>query len=211
MTEFKEISEKFERALLSINRLEAENIIIQSKGDFSSIQLVEHIIVPALEQIGAGWEKGDVALSQVYMSGRICEELVETILLSSRSVQAKNKFKMAITVLEDYHLLGKRIVYSVLRASGFELLDYGQTTVDNLITRVQEDGVRILLISVLMLPSALKIKEVRAKLNQDIKIIVGGAPFRFDDNLWKEVGANAMGKTASDAIKSVKQILETLT
>jgi hypothetical protein len=31
--------------------------------------------------------------------------------------------------------------------------------------------------------------------------VVGGAPFRFDDQLWREVGADAMGLSASDALK----------
>jgi methanogenic corrinoid protein MtbC1 len=214
MTEFKEISEKFERALLTVDRLAAKNIIMQSRSDLPTIHLIEKVIVPALERIGSGWQDGDVALSQVYMSGRICEELVETIL-SPSSLARKNQPKMTIAVLKDYHMMGKRIVYSVLRAGGFELLDYGRVTVDELITRVQEDNVKIILISVLMLPSALRVvKEVRARLNQasmDVKIIVGGAPFRFDDKLWQEVGADAMGKNASEAIKIVSQIMEALT
>jgi len=51
---------------------------------------------------------------------------------------------MAITVLEDYHLLGKRIVYSILRASGYEVLDYRQTDVNGLIQQVKKDDVKIL-------------------------------------------------------------------
>ncbi|MBF0249091.1 MAG: cobalamin-binding protein, partial [Alphaproteobacteria bacterium] len=31
-------------------------------------------------------------------------------------------------------------------------------------------------------------------------IFVGGAPFRFDTQLWREVGADAMGFSATDAV-----------
>jgi methanogenic corrinoid protein MtbC1 len=34
--------------------------------------------------------------------------------------------------------------------------------------------------------------------------VVGGAPFLLDDELWKEVGADAMGRSASEAIEIVE-------
>lgn len=204
-----QVVDEFEQALLALDRLAARNILRQSKDGRTPIQFVEKVIVPALERIGTGWEQGQVALSQVYMSGRICEELVDTILPPG-APERKNQPGMAIAVLEDYHLLGKRIVYSVLRASGFELQDYGRVTVDDLVNRVREDSLEVLLISALMLPSALAVKDVRAKLNQtgaNVKIVVGGAPFRFDDNLWQEVGADDVGKNASEAVRVITEIM----
>jgi methanogenic corrinoid protein MtbC1 len=203
------VASEFEQALLSLDRLAARNILLESEDSEPSLQLVEKLVVPALERIGAGWEQGQVALSQVYMSGRICEELVDT-LLPPGGLGRKNRPKMAIAVLQDYHLLGKRIVYSVLRASGFELLDYGRVDVDDLVRRVRQDGVEVLLISVLMLPSALRVKDVRARLEaigSDVKIVVGGAPFRLDDQLWKEVGADAMGREASEALDIIAKMM----
>jgi len=37
---------------------------------------------------------------------------------------------------------------------------------------------------------------------------VGGAPFIFDPNLWQEVGADAMGRNAADAIKLLQKYEE---
>ena len=199
---------EFEQALLSLDRLAARNMLLESGGSETPLQLVEKLVVPALERIGAGWEQGRVALSQVYMSGRICEELVDT-LLPADGLGRKNRPKMAIAVLQDYHLLGKRIVYSVLRASGFELLDYGRVDADDLVRRVRNDGVEVLLISVLMLSSALRVKDVQTRLKSlgsEVKIVVGGAPFRLDDQLWKEVGADAMGREAAEAIDIIVKI-----
>ena len=101
--------------------------------------MVDQVVVPALEQIGLAWEKGDVALSQVYMSGRICEELVEQVLPPS-DPDRKHQPRSAIVVLCDYHMLGKRIVYSQMRASGFELFDYGRMDVDELVERPWPTG-----------------------------------------------------------------------
>ena len=57
-----------------------------------------------------------------------------------------------------------------------------------------------------MLPSALQVREVRAGLwaaGANVRLIVGGAPFRLDAHLWQEVGADAMGRNAAEAVALV--------
>ena len=115
--------------------------------------------------------------------------------------------RMAIAVLEDHHFLGKRMVYSILRASGFALLDYGHQDVSSLVRRANEDGIEILLISTLMLSSALKVAAVRSELDGPTKVLVGGAPFRLDEQLWRDVGADAVGYHAADAVEGVTKIM----
>jgi trimethylamine corrinoid protein len=64
-----------------------------------------------------------------------------------------------------------------------------------------------------MLPSALRIKEVTARLRaagRETKVVVGGAPFRFDSGLVGEVGADAMGESAADAVALVRRFVEAL-
>jgi len=196
----------FRDALETLDRIGAESVVNQARSELTPLQVVDQVVVPVLEQIGLAWEKGDLALSQVYMSGRICEELVEQVLPPS-DPDRKHQPRSAIVVLCDYHMLGKRIVYSQMRASGFELFDYGRMDVDELVERALADKLRVLLISVLMLPSALKVKQVCARLKAagaPIKIAVGGAPFLFDDRLWQEVGADAMGHNAAEAVNLVE-------
>jgi methanogenic corrinoid protein MtbC1 len=140
------------------------------------------------------------------MSGRICEELVAAILPPAEAIR-EGQPKIAMAVLEDHHRLGSRIVLSVLRASGYAVLDYGDgLAAEDLARRAAADHLSILLISTLMLPSALRVREVRrglADLGAGARIVVGGAPFVFDGQLWQDVGADAMGRSASDAVAIV--------
>lgn len=199
--------DNFMEALLSLDKLSAQQIMASGKDRMSPIKFVEDVAIVALERIGARWEEGTIALSQVYMAGRICEDLIDEILPPADPAR-KNQPKMAICVLSDYHKLGKAIVYSLLRASGFDLIDYGTMEVDGLVDRVKKDKIEILFISTLMLPSALKVKKVKEKLlGLNVKIVVGGAPFRFDDQLWREVGADAMCRTASEAVSVIHWVM----
>lgn len=145
-----------------------------------------------------------MALSQVYMSSLICEKIIDKVL-PPKSPNRINQPKTAIGVFEDYHMLGKRIIYSTLRASGIELIDLGGgLTIEKTTTLVKENKIEILLLSVLMLPSALRIKDLMNAIEPTgVKVVVGGAPFRFDHNLINEVGAHYFGNDSADALSIV--------
>ena len=87
--DFEQITGRLSAALLSIDRLAVKDILTQPYPNLSSYQVVEELVVPALELIGAGWETGVYSLSQVYMSGRICEEMVDLIYACERPCPTK--------------------------------------------------------------------------------------------------------------------------
>ena len=200
----------FRKALLNFNKVKAKKICMENINQYNNVNFIDKIMVPVLSEMGEQWQEGEVALSQVYMAGKICEELMKELLPDEESIEKEGKFNMAIATLEDHHMLGKRMVYSVLRASGYNLIDYGHgLKAEEIVKRVEEDNIRILFISTLMYPSALKIRELRNMIdnrNLHTKIIVGGAPFNFDPELWERVGAHGMGKCATDAIKIINEI-----
>jgi len=195
--------DRFREALETLDRVQADAIFFRALDRSNPLLAIERLVVPALEQIGRAWQEGRVALSQVYMASRYSEDMVGRVLPPS-DPDRKRQPRSAIAVLEDRHLLGKQIVHSVLRASGFELFDYGSIGREELVERVLADRLEVLLISVLMLPSALAVAEVRARLTARgcaVRIAVGGAPFLFDAGLWREVGADAMGRDAAAAVR----------
>jgi methanogenic corrinoid protein MtbC1 len=202
-----ELTGQIYAALASVDRPRVEALFQEAVRQTTAMQAVEDLLVPVLGQLGDDWTSGRIALSQIYMSSRICEDIVERLLPAATREQV-GRPRVAITVLNDYHTLGKRIVLSVMRASGIDILDYGRQNVDELVDRVGADDAKILLVSVLMLPSALKVKAVRAALDARgirVRIAVGGAPFLFDPQLWREVGADAMGRNAADAVAIVRR------
>ncbi len=209
MDQLHKISLQLEQALLSLNQEAVATILREAHNETTPGRIAGNLIAATLVRIGNSWESGKLSLSQVYMSGVICERVIDE-LLPPQSPIRKSQPKMAIAVLEDFHLLGKRIILSSLRASGFELIDLGGgLSVERLVDIVRTQEIKILLLSVLMLPSALRIKELKTQLKDiDIRIVVGGAPFRFDDQLWKEVGADYYGKDSSEAIAIVTKIME---
>lgn len=204
-----DLSPAFEQALLSLDRTVAQRLFERAASGPEALRGAVRLVSGALESIGQGWERGSVALSQVYMGGRICEDLVGRLLPQSHP-QRTYQPRLGLAVFEDHHLLGKRIVWSTLRAAGYEVTDYGHGIgARELAERAVADGIEVLLVSTLMLASALRVRELGELLQaarSRPKLIVGGAPFLFDERLWREVGADALGRCATDAPRIIEQI-----
>jgi len=210
MNELDKLSYAFEDALLSVNPSAAKNILVKARQQHDFSDLAEYVISDAFERIGKAWDDGELALSQVYVSGQIAEKVVNEISQPS-DIHQNYQNKIAIALLDDYHMLGKRMVHMILQASGFLVMDFGRVDVDELVKRVKDEKINILLISTLMLRSALQIKDACRQLKEaglDVKVIVGGAPFRFDHELWREVGADAMGLNAAQAIHLITDMMD---
>jgi methanogenic corrinoid protein MtbC1 len=211
MATYAVLSSQFEQALLAVDRVAARTLLLEAQQQVGNTAVFDAVITPVLESIGRQWEAGDLALSQIYMSGIVCEELVTALYPQSQET-SRLTVPIGIVTFEDYHALGKRIVASVLRASGIPVRDYGHgVQLEALVKIVVADQIKILLISTLMFPAALRIQAVRAALTaagQRVKIVVGGAPFRLDPQLWQIVSADAMGQTAAEAVTITKRLLE---
>ncbi len=206
-------SSEFENALLDLDRLRADQIFNSQLIDNSILKVIDTVVTPALVRIGDAWARGDLALSQNYMAGRIAEDVVTSYLPASND-QRYQRPRIGITTLGDYHLLGKKIVSSILSSSGYNVTDYNtDMKIEDLADRLAEDNVDILLTSTLMLNNALLVGELKKELdsrNLNIKLVVGGAPFLFDDQLFDEVGADAMGSTASDVLRLIRESVLTI-
>ena len=183
----------FTEALLDVDKSRCLKFLQGINAEGQNLKKIEEIISESLKIIGDCWEKGTVSLAQVYMSGVICEELFESY--TSVDIDALDvKQRVAIAVLLDHHVLGKRIVLTTLKANGYHIMDFGcGLDVDELAELVKKHDIQLLMISTLMLHAALKVKELKTKLIENgykTKIVVGGAPFRFDSELWQRVGAD---------------------
>jgi methanogenic corrinoid protein MtbC1 len=196
----------FEHALLAMDREGARRLFMRGVEADGALPFMENLVGLVLERIGTAWEAGDLALSQVYMAGRNCEELALTVLPSGHP-DRRHDPKLALAVFEDYHLLGKRMVHAVLRNEGYAVSDWGQVDLETAMARLRAEPVDILLLSCLMLSSALRIARLKAAIKAEglaVKLVVGGAPFRHDGALWREVGADAMGTNASQVTSLVR-------
>jgi 5-methyltetrahydrofolate--homocysteine methyltransferase len=93
------------------------------------IAVIDGKIVPALNQVGRGYENGRVFLPQLLMSAEAAQSAFEVIREKMEASGAKSVEKGRIvlaTVRGDIHDIGKNIVKVMLENYGFQVTDLGR-------------------------------------------------------------------------------------
>ena len=174
-------------------------------------QIMAEVIGPAVEEVGQDWVEHGMSLSQIFVTGLIVKDAME--LLPPDAGAAVTGTVVVGTPPGDYHGLGKLIVSTFLRSAGFVVMDLGlsvspKTFVDAAIAHEAD----IIAVSALMADSALKIRDVRVEMKKrkqgNVRLLVGGASFRYNPELYKVVGADATAPTAYEGIDAARRLLE---
>ena len=192
-----------------MNKADAIKLLQDELSGDNVYQLMHEIVLPALRNMEAKWTGGKTPLSYIYPVYKICEEVANTILPLG-SPERKNAPVLAIATLGDEFRLGRHMVVSVLKACGFDIHDCEDMHLEHVVSKLAEDGVEIIFVSTRQPEFASKIKNLRARFEEEginARIIVGGAPFLEDNELWKEVGADSMASDATEAVSRVFDIM----
>ncbi|MDD2850727.1 MAG: cobalamin-dependent protein [Desulfuromonadaceae bacterium] len=180
-------------------------------------QVVFGIVVPALEGMIPRLRGAQgVSLAQHFMASQIAAEVTDE-MMSRFSSPPNIVGRMVIgTSSGDFHGLGKRIVSGCLKAQMIDVVDLG-LNVDpvHFVEEVLARNASIIGISSMMMHTATgdngcrKVRRILQErgLEKRIRIIVGGAPYRYDNQLYRTVGADAWAETALEAGAVVKHLL----
>ncbi len=172
------------------------------------------VISAAMDEIGRLQAHQEITLSEIYMIAKIADLAIERVLHLMPRQATPAGIVVIGTVAGDYHGLGRKIVASFLRAAGFEVHDLGLSVSSVKFVRSAADlGASIICASALLLHTAVNVQDIRTTLREcglenEIKLVVGGAAFNFDKELYRTLGADATAVNASDAVTVIRQLLK---
>ena len=174
------------------------------------LDLVDHALIPALDAVGAGYEKGTLFLPQLLQSASAAqaafEEIKAAVAKNGAPGSSKGKIVLA-TVKGDVHDIGKNIVRVILENYGFEVLDLGRDVPpEKVVEAVRESGARLVGLSALMtttLKSMAETIEALRKAKLDCKVMVGGAV--LTERYALEIGADWYAKDAKRSADIAKE------
>lgn len=177
-------------------------------------QLLREVVSPGIEEVAETWTgHHELSLSQIYVAGLMVKDAADLLSPGLRPDE-RPAGKVVIGVADgDHHGLGKLIVSAFLRSAGFALVDLGLTVPPkSFVDAALAEGADIIAVSALMIDPALRVREVREEMDRrgvkGIKLLVGGAPFRYNPRLYQTVGADATAPTAVEAIGVVRRLVE---
>ncbi len=178
------------------------------------LQVIEQACVPAIEEVGRLWEAGDYFLPELIAGAEAMKAamavLQEALKSSGQSLKSAGRVVIG-TVEGDIHDIGKNLVASMLRASGFEVIDLGaDVKVEKFVEVAASEEADIIALSALLTTTMLNQKKVvellvSRGLKDKFTVMVGGAP--VTEKFAREIGADGYGESAVQAVSVARKLM----
>ena len=184
-------------------------------------EIVFKVVIPAVEEMMSNITKDpDANLAQHFMTAQIAAEVTEKMLLKFEHPPEIVCRVVIGTAHGDLHSLGKRIVMGCLKALMVGVTDLGvNVPAERFVDAAVAENAQVIAVSAMMVHTAtgengaVRIRQIMRErgLEKSLRLVVGGAPYRFDNALYKAVGAVAWapdgvnaGRVIVDRIKEVQ-------
>lgn len=175
-------------------------------------ELLNDILLPAINEVGDLFDKGKYFLPQLIASAEAMKTAIEYLepLLAEASDGKEMPAIVIATVEGDIHDIGKNLVALMLKNYGFRVIDLGKdVSKERIIEAAKEYNASVIALSALMTTTMQEMRHVidYAKEQQvNAKVIIGGAV--ITQEYADEIGADGYSKDAADAVKVTKRLLQ---
>lgn len=180
-----------------------------------ALDVINEEIIPALDHVGKGFEKGTVFLPQLLMSAEAAKaafEVIKNAMAGSGEAQEKKGTIILATVKGDIHDIGKNIVKVLLENYSYDVIDLGkdvppETVVEEAVSR----HVPLVGLSALMTTTVPSMEETIKQLRENapwVKVMVGGAV--LTQEYADTIGADAYCKDAMASVHYAETVFPTL-
>ncbi len=177
--------------------------------DTAALDLIDRDLIPALDQVGKGFEAGTVFLPQLLMSAEAAKAAFEVVkeFLQGQPQEVKGRIVLA-TVKGDIHDIGKNIVKVMLENYGYEVLDLGKDVPPEVITDTAvRENIKLVGLSALMTTTVVSMEETIRLLREkkpDTKVVVGGAV--MTQEYADAIGADCYAKDAMATVHFAEEV-----
>lgn len=176
------------------------------------LDIVNNEIIPALNEVGIGYENKTIYLPQLLMSAEAAKSSFEVIKeFMSNGEKADSKGKVIIaTVKGDIHDIGKNIVKLLLENYGFDVIDLGKDVPPETVAQKAIDtNAKLVGLSALMTTTVPAMEETIKLLKEKApwcKVVVGGAV--LTQEYADKIGADKYAKDAMETVRFAEEIFK---
>lgn len=180
--------------------------------------IVFKIVSPSLEMMVRAISESDTAnLAQHFLASQIGADITEEMMARFRQAPRTVGSVVIGTSQGDFHGLGKRIVAGCLKASVIEVIDLGTNVPpERFVEEAVSRSAQVIAVSSMMVHTArsengcLGVRRILRErgLEDRIKVVVGGAPYRFDPELYRVVQADAWAENGIAAGEIIARLIE---
>ncbi len=179
--------------------------------DHTEMELVNDYLIPALDKVGQGFEKGTIFLPQMLQAAAAAQagfDIVKLKLAESDKEVASIGQVVIATVKGDIHDIGKNIVKVIMENYGFHMIDLGRDVAPEIIVeKVKEKNIKLVGLSALMTTTLKSMEETIAAIKKaapDCRVMVGGAVLTAD--YAEKIGADYYCKDAMKSVEAAQEV-----
>ena len=190
---------------------EASSITAELAEQKDALDIINEELIPALNNVGEGYEKGTVFLPQLLMSAESAKSAFAVLkerMDQSGEVQEKKGKVILATVKGDIHDIGKNIVKVLLENYSFDVIDLGKDVPpEKVVETVLEQDVHLVGLSALMTTTVVSMEETIRQLREkapDCLVMVGGAV--LNQEYADMIGADFYGKDAMQSVHYAQKV-----
>jgi 5-methyltetrahydrofolate--homocysteine methyltransferase len=206
---FERLRQSVKRGLKDDSRSTAADLLTSGTP---AMTIIENAVIPALEEIGKGFESGKVFLPQLLMSADAAGAAFEKVrgaLANTPAAVRKGRPIVIATVKGDIHDIGKNIVRALLENYGFEVIDLGRDVApETIVEAARNADAMIIALSALMTTTVGAMAETVALARAsglDCRTCVGGAV--VTQEYADEIGADFYAKDAMRTVRFAESLL----
>jgi methylmalonyl-CoA mutase cobalamin-binding domain/chain len=201
------------RALLDLNEDQAKGLVKQKLEGGEDPMVIIKECNEAMFEVGQRFERDEYFISELVMSGEIFKGIMsqlKPLLGQTQKNPSKGGAVVIGTVKNDIHDIGKNIVVTLLKGTGFEVVDLGvDVPAEQFVRAAEETGARVVGLSALLNTTLFEMKNVvdqliAAGLRDRTTVIIGGAP--CNEQVRQYAGADYYAKDAGEGTRICKQI-----
>ncbi len=187
----------------------AETAMKEAMKTQDPLDIINAELIPALDKVGKGFEKGTVFLPQLLQSADAAKAAFEIVKASMAGKPRELKGKIIIaTVKGDIHDIGKNIVKVMLENYGYDVIDLGKDVPPEVIVdRAVEDDVKLIGLSALMTTTVVSMEDTIKLLRErkpETKVVVGGAV--MTQEYADAIGADCYAKDAMATVRYADEV-----
>lgn len=176
------------------------------------LDIVNNEIIPALNEVGIGYENKTIYLPQLLMSAEAAKssfEAIKEFMSNSEKTSSKGKIIIA-TVKGDIHDIGKNIVKLLLENYGFDVIDLGKDVPPETVAQKAIDtNAKLVGLSALMTTTVPAMEETIKLLKEKApwcKVVVGGAV--LTQEYADKIGSDKYAKDAMETVRFAEEIFK---
>lgn len=198
-------------AALRGDRKAARNLLEEALAEgIDLLDLYLKVLQAAQYDVGRRWFENRITVAEEHMATAVTQSMLTQLYPRLPRPHGERGRALVTGVRDELHQVGAHMVADFLESDGWSVQFIGtQLPHDGIVALVARERLDLVGISVTMatnLAAARELIEAMRELDPAPRILVGGAAFRSNPQIWREVGADGMGSDLAQAVQTARAL-----